>query len=108
MKVQIITEPFVPTSNEEFYYKPSEKWNYLVWCDKKYVSYFTRVYGEIPLRINPVKLNMIDESGSQVISDFYVELSADSLGDILDKGGKTKVKIKRDGIYLMDKKCNPR
>ena len=85
MKVKIVTEPFVPTPDEEFYYKPSEKWNYLVWCDKKYVGYFIRVYGEIPPRINPVKLHLMDDYEQVIVSDFKISLSEDTLEGILNK-----------------------
>ena len=105
MKAKIVTEPFVPTPDEEFYYKPSEKWNYLVWCDKKYVGYFIRVYGEIPPRINPVKLNLIDENDQVILSDFKIGLSEDTLEGILNKDGKCSVQMKKDGVYILKEKC---
>lgn len=108
MKAKLVIEPFVPSHEEEFYYKPSEKWNYLVWCDKKYLGYFIRVYNEIPPRINPVHLNLIDEIGNTILRDIRVELSEDILGDILDRGGDCQIKMKKSGIYLLGKKCDVR
>lgn len=108
MKAKLVIEPFVPTESEEFYYKPGSKWNYLVWCNKAYVNYFLRVYGKIPLRINPVRLNIVDKTGNIVASDIRVDLSEDTIGNILDRGGECKVKIKENSVYLFDKKCEPR
>ena len=87
MKVKLVYEPFSPTSEEEFYYKPSKEWGYMVWCEKKYVDYLMRVYGEIPARLNPVKLKLVNQDGNVIVSDLKVNLPEDVLGKIIDKGG---------------------
>jgi hypothetical protein len=109
MKVKMVYEPFSPTSEEEFYYKPSKEWGYMVWCEKKYVDYLMRVYGEIPARLNPVKLKLVNQDGNVIVSDLKVNLPESVLGKIIDKGGDCKVKFKRKGdyhwVYLEGHKC---
>jgi hypothetical protein len=109
IKVKLILEPFSPSFNREgFYYKPSKDWNYLVWCDKKYFDYLVRVYGEVPLRLNPVKLHLVGNGNRELISDFKVDLPETVLGSILEMGGECKVKIKRKGnthfVYMGGKR----
>lgn len=112
MKVKLIWESFSPEIGEEFYYKPSEEWNYLVWCDYKYMDYLFRVYGEIPPRINPVKLHLVNQNNEIVFGDFTTELSPEKLQEILDSDGDCTLKIKKkentNVPYLKGKKLYKR
>ncbi len=105
MKAKLVYRSFSPSLDVDgFYYKPSKEWNYLVWCDEKYRDYFIRVYGNIPDRINPVKLSLVDQESSVIYDDFRAEIPEMVLNDILENGGNCTVKIKKDSVYLGGKK----
>jgi hypothetical protein len=104
MEVKIVYESFTPTKERgEFYYKPSKEWNQLSFSDMKYTDYFLRVYGEVPQRINPVRLSLVDKDGGMFFEDFIVDLPEGVLMGILDKGGDCRVELKGDHIYLKGK-----
>ena len=104
MEVKIVYESFTPSVERgEFYYRPSKKWNQLTFSDMKYTDYFLRVYGEIPQRINPVRLSLLDKDGGMFFEDFMVDLPENDLMGILDKGGDCRVELKGDRIYLKGK-----
>ena len=104
MKGKLILESFSPSLERvEFYYKPSKDWNYVVFSDFKYTDYFIRVYGNIPERVNPVKLSLIGDGGI-LFEDFKVDLPGDYLSGIIEKGGECSFKVEDDGIYLKGQK----
>lgn len=96
----LVCEEFFPPTNREFFYKPSKTWNNVVWADKKYVDYLVRVYGEIPMRINPVKLNLMKEDKVVFGDIIFDEVSTGILEDILTNGGNCQVRVKGNKYYL--------
>lgn len=104
MKGKLILESFSPSlERAEFYYKPGKEWNNIVFSDFKYTDYFIRVYGNIPERVNPVKLSLMGD-GEILFEDFKVDLPGEYLSGIIEKGGECSFKVEDDGIYLKGKK----
>ena len=98
--LKLVCEEFTPSMGEVFFYKPSKTLNYIVWADKKYVDYLVRVYGEIPMRINPVKLNLMKEDKIVFGDIIFDEVSTGILEDMLNNGGNCQV-IVREGKYYL-------
>jgi hypothetical protein len=76
------------------------------------MDYLFRVYGEIPPRINPVKLHLVNQNNEILFRDFTTELSPEKLQKILDSDGDCTLKIKKkentNVPYLKGKKLYKR
>lgn len=94
-KAKLVYNSFVPSKGSyNFFYKPSKENNIIVYCSDSYGKKIESIYGEFPLRLNPIVLRL-EVDGQTIVNDLLLDrYNTNILEDILNNNGDCEIEMK--------------
>jgi hypothetical protein len=103
-KVKLEYNSFKPSKGVfNFFYKPSYNNNIIQFCSKSYGEYLEKIYGDVPSRLNPIILRVVDENQT-ISTDLLIDrFNTNKLEEILNNGGDCYIQMEYNKNVLLPK-----